>query len=528
VIPAHAPCRRTPWIKRLVFSLALTAPLLVRDAPIGGPAGGGAVAVAEQRQQVVSPDQGRTVLELRRPDGPEWYGVYLLGRKAGFSRASIRVETRDGRRVLVTRSESTISATVGTRSVTRKQADEKVYEAAPRGRLIAFTSRREGDGGNRSVEGRCSADGCTAVLVAEGHREERRLAPVGETAEQADGARLAAARRATVTGEQLDLEGLRVKKVEDRYVGTARLAAGGVEAQVTIVEEMEIGDRAATRISIAPDGRVLELRLGDSVVAKAEPEETAKRLDKVDLFGMTRVKLPGPIDRTVPGELVFRLRGVPTEFQVDDARQTWVKSADETVSLTVRATVPRAADPSRDARRATQADPSVAEFLVATPEIDSDATVIRALSREVVGNTPGVYAASVKIVKFVYRRLEKAFGVSRDRASEVLKVGKGDCTEHALLFTALARAAGIPTRQVHGLVYSRYDDGVPALYWHAWVEVKSGDEWIALDPTLDQGVADPSHIVLGRGTQVDTVGLLGTLQVVSAERVSAASAGASR
>ena len=108
--------------------------------------------------------------------------------------------------------------------------------------------------------------------------------------------------------------------------------------------------------------------------------------------------------------------------------------------------------------------------------------------------------------------------MSRDRASEVLELGKGDCTEHALLFTALARAAGIPAGQVHGLVYARTTTAVPALYWHAWVEVQSGDEWIAVDPTFDQPVADPTHIVLGRGTQVDTVGLLGALQVVGVER----------
>jgi transglutaminase-like putative cysteine protease len=143
--------------------------------------------------------------------------------------------------------------------------------------------------------------------------------------------------------------------------------------------------------------------------------------------------------------------------------------------------------------------------------------VLRKLAREVVGDTPGVYRSAVKLVHFVYGRLEKAYGVSRDRATEVLALGKGDCTEHALLFTALARAAGIPTRQVHGLVFARYDDGLPALYWHAWAEVRSGEEWIAVDPTFDQPVADATHIVLGRGTQVDTVGLLGALQVVSAE-----------
>ncbi len=141
------------------------------------------------------------------------------------------------------------------------------------------------------------------------------------------------------------------------------------------------------------------------------------------------------------------------------------------------------------------------------------------LSRQVVGGTRGTYAGAVRILHEVYRRLEKAYGASHDRASEVLRAGKGDCTEHSLLFVALARAAGIPSRGVHGLVYARYDDGVPALYWHAWAEVKAGDEWIAVDPTFDEPVADPTHIALGRGTQVDTVGLLGALKVLGARPV---------
>jgi hypothetical protein len=460
---------------------------------------------------------GASVLDLPRPAEPEWFGVYLMGKKAGYSRAWVGMEVREGRRVLVARSESTVSATVGTRTVKRSQVDEKVYEALPGGRLLSFTSRRAGDGGDRTTEGRCTPEGCTAQLSAEGRREERKIGPVNETAEQADAARLALARKGTVTGEQLDLETLRVKKMEDRYAGVARVAAGGVESRVALVDELEAGDRVATRVSFAPDGRVVELRLGDAVVARAEPEETARRLDKVDLFAMTRVKLPRSLARTVPGRVVMRLRGVPKEFQVSDPRQTWAGGADGTVTLTVVARRPRAADPAHDAPRLRGVPEGMEDLLAATPEVDSDAPSIARLAREVVGDAPGVYAASVRIVHFVNRRLEKAYGVSRDRASEVLALGKGDCTEHALLFTALARAAGIPARQVHGLVFARYDDGVPALYWHAWVEVKSGEEWIALDPTFDQPVADATHIVLGRGAQVDTVGLLGALEVVRAE-----------
>ena len=194
------------------------------------------------------------------------------------------------------------------------------------------------------------------------------------------------------------------------------------------------------------------------------------------------------------------------------------------MSLTVTAEPPRAADPGLDAPRVRGAPPpALRDLLAATPDVDAGDPAIVAAARAAVGETPGVYAASVKLARFVHGRLEKSFGVSRDRASEVLSTGKGDCTEHALLFTALARAAGIPARQVQGLVYARYGDGVPALYWHAWVEVKSGEEWIALDPTFGQPVADATHVALGRGVrpgesvQTDTVAVLGALKVLSAE-----------
>jgi transglutaminase-like putative cysteine protease len=320
----------------------------------------------------------------------------------------------------------------------------------------------------------------------------------------------------------------------DRFTGTAQVAAGGVQATVAVVEELEEGDRAATRVSIAEGGRIVEMKLGDSIVARPEPEDTAKRLDKVDLFAMTRVKLPGPLPREVPGRVAFRLRGVPKEFQAPEPRQSWTPEPDGTVLLAVTARRPQAADPKRDTPRTRRVPSGEEDLLAATPEVDADAPAIRELSRKIVGETRGVYAASVKISHEVHRRLERAYGVSRDRASEVLALGKGDCTEHALLFTALARAADVPARQVQGLVYAQYEDGVPALYWHAWVEVKSGEEWIALDPTFDQPVADATHIALGRGArpgegmQADTVAVLGALEVSSAEPQPLAHAAADR
>ncbi len=502
-----------PLALALALSLAGAAPAAV---PASAP--GPAAAPAKARGR---PGPAPTVLTLQRPAGKEWFGLYLVGKKAGYTWSQVRREVRDGHPVLVTRQETELTVDVGGKTVKRAQSDEKVFEAAPRGRLLSFRSRRSGDGGERTVDGRCDAKGCTLTLVADGGTETRRIPAPGENAEQADAARLAAARRGLVRGPQLDLEQLRVRQVEDRFRERRTVGAGGVEVRVAVVEEREVGDRTSTELSIAPDGRILELRLGGSVVARAEPEAVARRLDQVDLFSLTRVPLPGPLPRDVPLAIVYRLRGLPAGFRLDDARQRTEPAGPGETLLTVTARTPAAADPARDAPRtprgARAGDPLLAPGSSAVGEIDSDAPAIRRLAAEGVGDARGSYAAALRLNRLVFERLRKVFGASRDKASEVLAAGEGDCTEHSLLLTALARAAGIPARPVYGLVYTRYGAGGDGLYWHAWVEVRSGEEWIALDPTFGEPVADATHVALGRASQVDAMALLGSLKVISAD-----------
>jgi transglutaminase-like putative cysteine protease len=77
-----------------------------------------------------------------------------------------------------------------------------------------------------------------------------------------------------------------------------------------------------------------------------------------------------------------------------------------------------------------------------------------------------------------------------------LKERSGNCQTHARLYTALARAAGIPTRFVSGLVYQ---EGKGFLY-HSWTESLLGDAWVAVDPTYGQLPADPTHIKFFEGS----------------------------
>ena len=78
--------------------------------------------------------------------------------------------------------------------------------------------------------------------------------------------------------------------------------------------------------------------------------------------------------------------------------------------------------------------------------------------------------------------------------------------------TVRLRAAGIPAKRVDGVVYVRNSDGVPALYWHEWVEAWVG-EWTQLDPTFDQVVADATHLQLGEEGSAEITPLIGALKV---------------
>jgi hypothetical protein len=84
-------------------------------------------------------------------------------------------------------------------------------------------------------------------------------------------------------------------------------------------------------------------------------------------------------------------------------------------------------------------------------------------------------------------------------ALETLHRHAGDCTEAAVLLAALGRAAGIPTRVVNGLVYTRerYHGVANAFMPHSWVLAYVDGHWQSFDLALDR--FDTSHIALTVG-----------------------------
>ena len=150
-------------------------------------------------------------------------------------------------------------------------------------------------------------------------------------------------------------------------------------------------------------------------------------------------------------------------------------------------------------------DRELADALEADAFIQSDAPEIVEMARSLSEGLDRLGAART-IGAWVHENLTKSPTLSIPSAIEVLEQRVGDCNEHTVLFTALARAAQIPTRIATGVAYTNGQ-----FYYHAWPEVHVG-RWLALDPTFGQFPADPMHVRLltgGLENQYEVLTLMG-------------------
>lgn len=241
-----------------------------------------------------------------------------------------------------------------------------------------------------------------------------------------------------------------------------------------------------------------ESPLGFTLVRETREDALKTETPSVDMAEAAAV----PFDSVLPDEPAFlrvRVTGIDSRgLDMDGGRQ--ILQGDV---LEIRREVP-----GRDAGR--QADPVAAEYLGDSIFIQTKDSRIAALSKEITKGEKDPLKASELINTWVFRNLEKVPFVSVPLSPAVLKAARGDCNEHAVLFAALARAAGVPSRIALGLVHQK-----GKFYYHAWNEVHAGG-WIAVDPTLGQFPADAAHIRLLAGDldkQAAVAGLMGKIRL---------------
>jgi hypothetical protein len=153
--------------------------------------------------------------------------------------------------------------------------------------------------------------------------------------------------------------------------------------------------------------------------------------------------------------------------------------------------------------------------------IDYDEPVFKSVLADVrseFGATPNIDDVTRFVGRFITRK-GRARGY--DIASIVAARREGDCTEHAVLLAAIARAFKIPTRVVSGIVLVEVD-GRPGSFGHEWTEAYVGGRWRIADATLqsrDKVVYLPIELVSDEGPGYSFAKMKASAGVSSVRRV---------
>src|SRR5262249_27681691 len=132
----------------------------------------------------------------------------------------------------------------------------------------------------------------------------------------------------------------------------------------------------------------------------------------------------------------------------------------------------------------------------------SNEPALRAKALEVVGDEKDLFAAALKLKRWVAETMQFDLGIAMAPSVEIFKNHRGTCVGYATLLTAMTRAVGIPSRLVMGYAYAEGMFG-----GHAWTEVLVGETWVPIDAALvGPGVADAARFVLMASSLRDGVG----------------------
>jgi hypothetical protein len=437
--------------------------------------------------------------------GEEWVGIYLDGKKIGYG--FNRVEKTEGGYSITEETDTTLTV-MGTKQEVRTSTVSD-HDASLGLKSFRFSMAAGVVGTN--ITGSVVGDSMKLEIETMGNVQKQEVRLNERPHLSGD------------IGPYLILQGLEAgKKISLPLFDPATMSIQPMEVTVEAREDMKLGGRLVPAYRVREDFAGITARSwispetgtlkGEGPLGMTFLRETKEQAmgtppggyQSVDLIALTSIRAGG-ISVVDPRQTkYFRVRlsgtdlsGLDVPGGRQDIKNGVLSVQTEDIGALKPVTLPvRLSD--------------VASYLTPEPFVQSDDQHIVAKAKEITNGETDALKAARKICDWVSRSMEKKNSAGIPNAAEVLKNLSGDCNEHTALFTALARAAGIPARMNGGIVMM---DG--RFYYHAWPEVYVGG-WVGIDPTFGQFPADATHIRLVQGgldRYVDVLRLVGNLRV---------------
>ena len=436
-----------------------------------------------------------------------WYNLTLMNTKIGYMRTSTEETEYQGEQVARNKTDIVMNFKALGTDITIEIT--RVEYTGPDLMPLHFLSTSN-ESGLKQIEGRI-VDGIAHVKTTlNGEITESEIPVPADTVSEHTGVASLLTQKGLKTGDKrtfhmfvFDL--LKPVKTEIEILGEETLTYQSEEKQVYVLKQtMDMMNGITAKLWLDPDGinyRTEVPLMGLSMVTTKTDKETALGgIEEVDVVLKTRIlpsgKLPIPKAKHLEAEVKLSTGNI-AEVVMSTPRQKLEANAAYAGKLSIQVPSIVAEDcPNLPIQKAE------GEFLTASAYIQADHPDIQAKTEEILENEVNSWRAAEKLCRWVYAAInDKKMSGGFASSLTALQSRSGDCTEHTVLFIALARAAGIPARICSGIVFAK-----DAFYYHFWPEVYVG-KWVQMDPTLDQIIADANHIQLG-GSTLETDNLM--------------------
>ncbi len=450
---------------------------------------------------------------IRQTPREHWYRLSLMGTKIGYTHTSFEKSDYLGETLLRIRMEMVMNlkalGTDLTLELTRVEYTGS--DLMPRYFLSASN-----ESGSKKVEGRI-VDGVASITTT--LNRETTLSEVSvpqDTISSLIGVNLLLAQKRLGIGDKrtfhlFNYDLLRPVRTEIHVVSEETLIYQSKKEQVYVVDQtLDIMEDMTTRMWISSDGGTIyrmETQL-NGVSMRTTKTDKATALGEagdIDVISRTRVlhtgKRPVPNSERLVADLKLTTGNI-ADIIFSNSRQKLEVFSERTGRISIQ--VPtveaencpnlRMVDVTTSAGRDLPDKKKESEFLTPTAYIQADHPEIHAKAIEILDGEMNSWRAAEKLCWWVYEAITDKGSLNGYASSlTILETLKGDCTEHTILFIALARSVGIPSRICSGVV--SLGDG---FYGHFWPEVYVG-KWVQMDPTLRQIIADANHIQISGG-----------------------------
>ncbi|MDD2502138.1 MAG: transglutaminase-like domain-containing protein [Geobacter sp.] len=445
------------------------------------------------------------------PLGERWFAILIDNEQVGFYRQLTTTLPEGGYRI-----EGDGSVRMKVMGFTKESSSREVYQVAPNLALKTVEVQQTINGSKSRLTGKTIPGGLQIKREADGKISVKTLKVKAELF-PGPVLNLIPLFKGTPTGKTLrvfsfDPEEMAVKEVKISVLGEEKTPEG----QPALKLRNNLYPFVDNDIWLDQQGNTLLESVRDGlVITKAElPEKLAgfisgMALSKKDLiydFSLVRIS---PALKKAPSKLTglsVAITGYGEQIPLLASGSQQVERQQGRVVMT-----------TGSLRKSAEAMPKIVEaYLQPSEGIESAAAEIAAKAKELAGNLKTDQERVQALTAWTSGWLEDSIE-DGGSALTALSKKKGNCQTHAKLYTALARAAGIPTRFVSGLVSQ---DGSSFLY-HSWAESLMEGRWVAVDPTFNQVPADPTHLAFFEGNRLNDlaplVGVIGKIKVTILE-----------